>query len=552
MMKESSNWKFDKIKLTGYILILLAIIFALVTRLCAIFQYITFDIGPDPDQIRDAFAVMEIWKGNLPTLGPKVTTIGSHHILPLYYYLFFPFTMLGADPVFQALPNGLFSFLSVLLFIYLIYELLENTKTSLRVFLSGLGGLWYSVLFGDFFISNFQWNPSSIPFFLLLMTWFYKQQMENKYSFSKQVILWTCYGFVLAIFISLHSSTLFIIPVVFVITSLAFIYKSIKRAKKLLLLPFISLLASIITLSPYWMGEIGRGFKNTKSIIKTIVSSSTSSDGFFLTNLLNKVGNLLLNYFHLAQQSYFWNGSGTYLLISTIFLSTVSYLGITKFRGNGTIWLLWCSTWLIFLIASANVNSNEMVFFYKSLISFAPIVLTIVTLAYSDYSSIRKTVLVIFLAIIIALSFYQNLLYDYRFMLSKYGERALISTRDITSILKQLPSKSIICDPRIKRKRERYNQYNYIDTYITQKGIKVTKSCEIGNYIIHPKRIMLIESNFINDVTYKKPYFVKSNSSSSVNLFPTFKLGKNQMIQRSVELVEETQTAYIYRLTEEK
>ena len=110
-MKESSNWKFDKIQLTGYILILLAIIFALVTRLCAIFQYITFDIGPDPDQIRDAFAVMEIWKGNLPTLGPKVTTIGSHHILPLYYYLFFPFTMLGADPVFQALPNGLFSFL---------------------------------------------------------------------------------------------------------------------------------------------------------------------------------------------------------------------------------------------------------------------------------------------------------------------------------------------------------------------------------------------------------------------------------------------------------
>lgn len=149
----------------GYVLIVLALAVAFVTRLFAVFQYVTFDIGPDPDQIRDAFLVMGIWNGEFPLLGPPAS-IGGHHIMPLYYYLFFPFTLLGTAPVFQALPNALFSFLSVPLFIYLIYQLLEKVTPSFRLFLSGLAGFWYSLSFGDIFINNYQWNPSSIPFFL--------------------------------------------------------------------------------------------------------------------------------------------------------------------------------------------------------------------------------------------------------------------------------------------------------------------------------------------------------------------------------------------------
>jgi hypothetical protein len=544
------NPNFKVIKLMGYLLMLLAITFGFFTRIFAVFQYVTFDIGPDPDQIRDAFAVMNIWQGNFPTLGPQVTTIGRHHILPLYYYLFFPFTLLGADPVFQALPNALFSFLSIPLLIYLVYQLLENVKGSARIFFSGLAGFWYSLLFGEIFISNFQWNPSSIPFFLMVFTLLYKLQIEGNFSLPIQAGLWIFQGITLAILISLHSSTLFVMPVVFIITSSIFICRVIKRNRKLLIVfPGLATLSAVITLLPYWIGEVGRGFSNTKTIFQTIVNSSSQSNGSSsLTSFLGKIYNLFLNYFKLAQQVYFWNSSWFYLAISVVFLSGVTYLGISRFRGKKYIWYTWCSTWIIYLCAASNIDSRETVFYYKLLILFTPIVLTVVSLAYLDYSRLKHRMFAIFIGVVITFSWVNNLVYDYQFILSKYGQNRLVSTAEITQILNQLPTGSTICDPRIKRKRSVNNQYNYIDTYITHKGIKVVDVCQAGNYVIHPKRVLLIESNFLNDKTYEKTYFVKFMPPASTNLWPIFKVVENGAIERPSKLFLEIDTAYIYLL----
>jgi hypothetical protein len=60
----------------GFLLLAGALIVGLVTRVGAVFQYVTFDIGPDPDQIRDAFAVIEIWQGKFPKLGPPAYGLG--------------------------------------------------------------------------------------------------------------------------------------------------------------------------------------------------------------------------------------------------------------------------------------------------------------------------------------------------------------------------------------------------------------------------------------------------------------------------------------------
>ncbi|ACB51837.1 hypothetical protein cce_2489 [Crocosphaera subtropica ATCC 51142] len=532
----------------GFTLMLLAIAFAFFTRLIAVFQYVTFDIGPDPDQIRDTFLIMEIWKGKFPTLGP-VSSIGGHHILPLYYYLVFPFTILGSDPVFQALPNALFSFLSIPLFIYLIYQLLDRTERPLRLFLSGLAGFWYSLFFGDIFISNFQWNPSSIPFFFLLLTALYQLEMKNTYSFVSKVILWILSGVVLGILISLHSSTLFIIPLVFIITAAVFIYQAIKKKQYLLItLPFIGIVSAIISLTPYWIGEFGRNFRNTKTIIKTVLKSSSESDSSFLIKLFDKFSQLILNYLTLGQQHYLWDDSWLSLFISIIFLSVVTYLGFVKFKGNPYIWLFWVSTWLIFLLAAANIDPQETVPYYKSLISFAPIVLTVITLAFLDYSSRYQKALAIFIGIFIVISCLQNLRYDYRFMLSKYSENALMSTEDVTNIMEKLPPNATICDPTVKRKRKKNNQYNYIDTYVTNKGISVTETCQPSHYIIHPKRIMLIENNFLNNSSYTDPYFFKNDPPKALNLFPTFEISENEKIDRPSELFLETKTAYVYRI----
>ena len=383
------------------------------------------------------------------------------------------------------------------------------------------------------------------------MTLLYKQQMESKSSLTLQALLWALYGLIIAILLSLHSSTLFIIPLVFIITSAAFIYKVIKQKNyRLIFMPFVSIGSGMIVLTPYWIGEFGRSFGNTKAILKTMVTSSSQSDSSFVIKLLTKLYNFFFNYFKLGQQTYFWNASWFYLVISIIFLSVVTYIGVTKFRGNRHIWLLWISTWLIFLAAAANLDANKAFFFYKSLILFAPIVLTVSSLAYQDYSPGKQTILNIFLGLIIVVSCFNNFYYDYRFMMSKYGETSLVSTGDVTQILNQIPANSTICDPRIKRKRKKHNQSNYIDTYVTRKGLKTTAICQAGDYVIHPKRIMLIEGNFLNDTTYTTPYFFKYKPPASVNLFPTFKIADNEMIERPSELFYETKTAYVYRLNQ--
>ncbi len=546
-MLTENKLKLNRITLIGYILIVLAITIGFVTRIFAVFPYVTFDIGPDPDQIRDAFIVMKIWEGEMPTLGPS-STVGGYHILPLYYYLFFPFTLLGANPAFQAFPNALFSFLSIPLLIYLVYELLEKIPTPKRIFLSGLAGFWYSVIFPEIFISNYQWNPCSIPFFLLIFTLLFKYQMELRGSFLFSAILWIFSGITLAILVSLHSSTMFVMPLVFIISCLIFLIKNFRRNKKSILFPLLAAFSALITLLPYWIGEISRGFRNTKLIIKTVISSSGGSESGILVSLWEKIYRIFSTYFLLGQQTYFFGSSVFHLAVSIVFISLVTYLAIAKFRGNKNIWYILGITWIIYLYAASNLDKENFIFYYKLLILFSPIILTVVSLGYLDYSRTANKMIAALIGICIIFSTVTNLGYEYKFLLSKYGSNRLMNTGELTQLLRQIPEFSTICDPKVKRKRATLNQYNYIDTYITNRSIKVVDNCQKGNYVIHPKRIMLINGNFLVDKTYTNIYPARFEGLASNTLWPIFKIVDNESIERKYQPFLETQTAYVYIL----
>jgi hypothetical protein len=179
----------NKVRGTALILGILAIAFAFFTRIVSIFEYVTFDIGPDPDQITFGYLWMDMWKGNFPQLG--LAGGGGKYgfaIPPLYIYLGFPLTIFGTAPEFQVLTNGLFSFLSIPLLIYFVYQLLENVEKDKRLLLSSLAGFWYSTIYADYFINNFSWNPSPIPFFLLLFALLYRFQMETTKPLLYQAI----------------------------------------------------------------------------------------------------------------------------------------------------------------------------------------------------------------------------------------------------------------------------------------------------------------------------------------------------------------------------
>ena len=500
---------------SGYLLILVAVIFGFVSRVVSVFHYTTFDIGPDPDQVRDAFTYMKMWQGEWPLLGPSVS-LGNYQLPPLYYYIVFPFTALGQNPAFQALANAAFSFLSIILLIYLVYLLLENIEPSKRFFLSGLAGVWYSLLFPDIFISTFNWNPSPIPFFLIAFTLLYKYQLEGKYTFW-QTISWFFYGIVLAILVSLHSSTLFIMPIIFLGSCLWFIYK-----KRQWYFPAVAVLSANLALFPYWKLEISRGFINTKKIINTVLGSGQSSENNILTRLIS----MPLSYIELGQQAYFIGEDKLYLISSAFFLLITLALGLITFKGNKTILGFLLCTWGIFIYAASRFEGEHFFIHYKLLILFAPIIFAILSLAYlshSKFSRVAGTVI----ALGIAFSMLTNLKYDIKYLSSKYGSTRLASVGSVIDTFNTIPENSKICDPAKQGKRIEYNLYRYIDIYITQKNFQVVSDCPPGSYLLHSKYVLDQQIN---------------------SLWPIFNVSQNDSFKEKADLFMETPELNVYVL----
>ncbi|WP_016951098.1 hypothetical protein [Anabaena sp. PCC 7108] len=467
----------------AYSLIGLAITFGILTRIISLFRYTTFDIGQAPDQIRDAFVYMKMLAGEFPTLGQS-SSVGNYSLPPLYYYLVFPAVWFGADPSLQVFPNGIFSFLAILLFMVLIYELLENIPDSKRLLLSGVAGLWYSLIFSEVFVSTFEWNISPIPFFLFAFSLLYKRLLEGGKSLAIQAFQWILYGISLAVLICLHSTTLFVMPIVFIGSLLVFLGKNRKHSNRWFL-PGLAIASAIITLTPYWIGEISRRGSNTKKILALIFNRDDQGNAG--SSIGYRLSRIIFNYVELGQQTYFTKFPWFYGSIGIVFLALILIIGITKFRGNKTLLGSLISIWIIYLYAASNYQ-KEYFFHYKMLIFFAPILFTVLTLAYIDYQRRFINQLITgFLTLGIFTSCMSNLYFNYLYLDTKFGQEQAIAIPDMINILNQLPNDSTICDPQYIRLREQYHIVQYLDRYITKKNFKLSKVCESGNYRIYPK-----------------------------------------------------------------
>lgn len=479
-------------RLTAYFFIGLAIAIGIVTRLVSLLRYTTFDIGPSPDQIRDAVVYMDMLKGNFPTLG-QPSSIGDYNLPPLYYYLVLPAVWLGADPSFQVLPNGLFSVLAIGLFIVLIYELLENSPKESRLFLAGLGGFWYSLIFSEVFVSTFEWNVSPIPFFLFSFLLLYKRQLAGQASLPMQTLQWLLYGISLAVLVCLHSTTLFVMPIVFLGSTIVFLVRYRKQPQRWFL-PGVAIASALIALTPYWIGEIARKGSNTKKILALIFSHS--GDQTKPLELFYRISRMVFNYLELGQQAFFTKFSWFYSSFGILFLLLVLVLGIARFKGNRTLLGMLLALWLIYLYA-ASTYAGDYIFHYKMLIFFAPILFTLLTLAYvQDASQWASRAIASFVILGITLSSLSNLYFNYQYLDSKFGQHRMIAIPDVTAILKQLPVGATICDPQYIRWRQKYHVVQYLDTYVTQKNIQLSADCQAGHYLIYPTfRYVFLDNN---------------------------------------------------------
>lgn len=501
-----------------------ALLIGFLTRVFACFQYITFDIGPAPDQIRDAFVYMNMWQGKLPTLGPQ-SSIGGYGLPPLYYYLVFPFTIFGANPELQVFPNALFSFLSIILLIIFSYKILEKLGTTPEnnLILSALGGLWYSTFYGEIFINNFEWNPGPIIFFFLLFLLLYDFQYSPKnltFNNLTHKISWIIYGISLAILVSLHSTTLFIMPVVFFISVVMFIYKK-RNIKRDWLLPLFSIISALIVLLPYWKGEFTTKFANTRKIISTVLNSSGESGG-----ILEKLFSSLTAYLQLGQQAYFVSYSNFNIIISLIFFITVTFFAIKKLKNSNILLVLLILTLILFLLASSSFTGSHFYYHYKLLILIVPIIFTLTTI--NEYANFNKSkiypILRILIIISIGYSIFTNLYFDSHFLSAKYSKNRVMSTNDIVKIFQQLPAGETICDVNLRGSRQKMNAFNYIDTYITKKNFNLVEECSENNLSIHAKNEIIVPVN------YMWPIFTKIEIPKQQNL----------------KVYLETETAYVY------
>ncbi|BAY71701.1 hypothetical protein ACN23B_03620 [Anabaena sp. FACHB-709] len=485
------------------------------------------------DQINDAYRIMATWDGKWPTLGSGPTAwsglVGEFYLPPLYYYLVFPFTALTADLSAQAMPNALLTFFSIPLLILTTYKLLENVEYDKRLFLSALAGFWYICLFQNIVMStgnSIAGNPVSITFFLLCFVLLYTYQMEGKLSPNLEVLSWIAYGFVLAIISNLHFSTLYVMPVVFIITIIFYISKNF-RQKRRWMLSGVAALSAIIAMTPYWVGEIGRNWINTARIIAVATKSSGSKE--YGIAILSRFKAIFNGYFGLGQEVYFAGESWKSGFISLIFLSLILGLGIMKFRGNRILLNLLFLIWLVFLAAysSTDMENTYNPTFYKLLIYLAPIFFTICSLAYLKLSKNFNSFLSVFIIACITISITINLNLHLNYINSRSGITRILSTRDIADSLRNLPEQSTLCHPNGNYRNLRNDEY--IDRYITKRSLNFIAECQAGFYIIHAK--------------YESLGNYKLRKTEN---FPQ-ELAK---YQEKSQLIAETPLYYVYRLSD--
>jgi hypothetical protein len=462
-----------------------ALIIGFVTRIAALSWYISFE----PDQVNDAYAYARMWNGAWPVFGPH-TTVGFM-MPPSYYYLVFPFTLFGHDPWLQALPNALFSFLSIPLLIYTLYVFLGDLPPTFRLFWAGIGGLWWSFLYADIVIGTMEWIPSSVPFFVLLFALLAAAQIRRAVCDRAAVIAWSILGVLLALMVSLAGSALYVMPVVFVILGCAFIIRASSHMKAAAIFGTASAVA-LCCLAPYWVGQMQTHWQNTQQVIALLHDSATTAPP------QEKFENAWRGYKWLSGQVYFVGSNAIAREGGVVFLIIIAVLGILKFRGDSALFAVLACLWIVTLYASANHAPWFM--HYRLLITAAPIFLTVSALAFLDYDLFVNRAFACFLLSGVIASMIANAPLDIKREAETFGPYRILSVSAIEDAFSSIPYGARVCTVR--------EGDPFVDEYVTRRNLQFSATCIPGSYEIVPT--YLGEYYFIYDFVNYNDVYIRS------------------------------------------
>jgi 4-amino-4-deoxy-L-arabinose transferase-like glycosyltransferase len=272
---------------TRTILILLAILaVGIFLRTYNFSEWLRFN----KDQARDVSLITTITEDNasLPLLGPAASKT-NFKLGPAYYYLQYGSAKIfGSNPVSMALPDLIFSILSIVLLYIILRKYFDINASLLMSFL-------FAVSFFVIRYARFAWNPNSQPFFVMLfLLSFFEIATTQK---NKTRIIWSLIaGAAIGIGVQLQTMSLFILP----ITAVAFF--AFLNSKKIFpwKIFLITVAVAVFLNTPQIINEINTRGQNIRDFKSAASVKSEKNKTFFKLITLNAQCQLQANSYILS------------------------------------------------------------------------------------------------------------------------------------------------------------------------------------------------------------------------------------------------------------
>jgi hypothetical protein len=472
---------------------LLAIVIGIITRLWwNIESYNTF-LG---EQARDGEMMLGVWNKQYPRFGP-VSSVGGYFIPPLYLYIGAIFAWFGNDPTLQAVSNMITSFVSIPLFGLIVFRSLTTLGDKYRILVSSVASLLWSLFAVDMFFSGFEWNPNSVTFWLMVFV----INLDNLFNYWKtpkaHIFGWIWQGIILGILVSLHSSTLFMMPIIFGIYS---VYWGIKQKSFYCLIGWVSFVASLWI---YFREEFRTGFTNTKIIISTITSTSNGTKRTILDKII-KMGDTVWN---IPNYIYFPNNDSN-LLFGSIFILVIVF-GFLVHKGNKFFVWFYILILGIYCLATSNYFGPYYMHYYAMIWAIGPVFLFLcLGSLFADYMDTKSSKYLITASWITAVLFviifgYFNAIGINNILDNKFSSRRTPTTDDMKFILTKVPTNIVICAD------GNSNALSYFDKYEYKKTRTIVDRCEprIQYYIVGKYGFNFLRRNTAFDMKQIDPIY---------------------------------------------
>jgi hypothetical protein len=418
---------FIKQNLFAAVLFGLAVAIGIYTRLVLPQLAYTEFLG---EQAREAFLHIKIAENGLPAYGP-ISSIGKYYIPGGYYAIFYLFSFFSNNPSIHIFSNSVFSFLTIPLFGFLIYRtFFKLPKVNL---ISAFASLMWSIFANDIYFAGFVWNPNSATFFWIFLVVNYELILNGYLKNKLLPFFWILQGIILGILISLHSSALFIVPIIFLINTLFVSYR-IKSFQSLW-----SILGFFGILFPYFDAEIKNKFKNSTAIIDVILNQTKEPH-----TLVEKLNHIFDPIISLANNVYFAQTNMS--MFNTIVIVLVIVLGIIFYKGKGFYLFNYLLVLFLFLLAANSYWGN---FFrhYLVLIWSLPLFFSISLLFLNPISKVKRILAGIILICGFGFFAQQNLEGINNIYQNKFGQNRVINISDLKIAISRIPLRSTICSP---------------------------------------------------------------------------------------------------------